>query len=163
VLQADWKTIVENGHYHYAHRGTRLRGVLFEPAFTTNSLAYVTANSTVGGRDLDTIAPTSIPLRAYGASGLVDYELAIYGKHVRVQCTIKRMDTGATLTTFNVAVGASFAWATNTAAVTLATFAGVPLEFTFEALWLNAGTEAELLHIEVHERVLSVSSDLPTS
>lgn len=163
ILAADLGAIVEAQHYHFAHRGARLRGVVFDtPWDTTTSASYVVDPDTSTARKLDTISCVSLPLREL-SSGNVRYQVSAYGENYDLRCTVRRLDTGATVTTIAVDGAGGPHWQSTQTTLTLSTYAAIPLEFTFEARWTTDGTEATIFQIELHEHVLTATSDLPTS
>lgn len=163
ILAGDIQSVVHNQHYFHARAGNRLGGVIFDPDWQTTSLSYTTTNSNVsGGRDLDTFAATGLVLRPTGnATGNARVAMYIYGADFDVRCTIKRLDTGATVTTLTVTKDETFAWESGTVAISYSTYSAIPLEFTFDARFNNADVLCQVFQIDIHSEVYTSTAYLP--
>jgi len=163
ILASDYSDVIEAEHYMYARAGCRIGGIVFEPTFETTSTSFTAENSNAsGGRSLDTWAAVSAPIRA-NASGNARIEISVYGENVETRLTVKRLDTGATVTTVDVDGAGGPAWASDAASISVSTYAGIPLEFTCAALWTTDGTKASIFQIQIRAITFTAGTDLPTS
>ena len=159
ILGANWRSIIEQQNYFFAHTGARNQGIIFPTAATTTSGTLTQVNSTSGGRNLDTWFGGFDPLRTtLNSTGKVRINFRTYSQNCTVTFTIYRLTDGATVTTQSVTNSSTAAWASSTLELSASSYK-VPLGI--KAQFLATSGTASLWQWSVQEEVITSTAYLP--
>jgi len=100
VTVFDWDRLNEALNYHYARMGSHCGGMIFDPAWSTTSTSYVTANSTASkDYDLDDwqglFRFTRLMYESGSAASGYQIRLDAFAENLDVRATLTRMDGGS--------------------------------------------------------------------